>query len=233
MVQTMKIIAHRGAPVNAPENTLAAFRAGWSAGADGIELDVRLSADGEVVVFHDEDGRRLAGDPRQVSACTLAALQAWSIGGEAIPTLRDVLAEAPPESLVLVEIKTGPEILPALKEVFRERTSTGLIILAFDPDVAQAARVLEVPVWLNVPADRAGAIGEVIAMVRERMLAGISMGWSELITPDLVGRVHDAGLAFATWTVNDPSAARRACAGGVDLLMTDDPVNMLSALRHE
>jgi glycerophosphoryl diester phosphodiesterase len=211
---------------------MAAFRSAWETGADGIELDVRLTADRHIVVFHDEDGLRLAGDPRRVADCPLSELRRWSIRGEAMPRLEDVLTETPPTSLVMIEVKTGPEILPALGEVLRAGRVAGVVILAFDPEVASAARILELPVWLNVEAENASRIDEVIQLVAHEKLSGISLGWSDAIDQSLVDRVHGAELPLAVWTVNDAADARRASAWGVDLLMTDDPATIRSVPGH-
>ena len=97
------IIAHRGASFDAPENTLAAFRLAWEQGADGIEGDFMLTADGQIVCFHDLDTQRVAGEMRVVKESTLAELQALDVGrwkgdrwrGERIASLDDVLAVIP------------------------------------------------------------------------------------------------------------------------------------------
>src|SRR6478672_5367982 len=99
----MQIIAHRGASFDAPENTLAAIRLGWDQGADGVEFDVRLSRDGQIVVIHDADTRRVANVDRLVSDQTVDELRQLDVGrwkgpqfaGERIPTLAEVLAIVP------------------------------------------------------------------------------------------------------------------------------------------
>ena len=93
------IIAHRGASFDAPENTLAAFRLAWDEGADGVEGDFMLTADGQIVCFHDVDTQRVAGTARSSSESTFAELASLDVGswkgarwrGERIPSLADVL----------------------------------------------------------------------------------------------------------------------------------------------
>jgi glycerophosphoryl diester phosphodiesterase len=87
----MRLIGHRGASARYAENTLAAFRAAWASGAGGVELDVRLSADGEVVVFHDADGRRTAGQSGRIAGTPWADLARWRVGGGPVPPQADVL----------------------------------------------------------------------------------------------------------------------------------------------
>src|SRR5690606_30061043 len=116
------VTAHRGAVLMAPENTLAAFQAAIDAGADAIEFDVRLSADGAVVVFHDSDFRRVANDPRPVAQTPLAAMGDIDIGSwfdsrfssERIQTLAEVLAFIDRRALALVELKPDADNAEAL-----------------------------------------------------------------------------------------------------------------------
>src|SRR5512138_1004030 len=97
------VLGHRGASADAPENTLAAFRLAVDQGADGVELDVWRCATGEVVVHHDADTRRTAGERVRIDRATWAELRALDVGawkgapfrGERIPTLAEVLEAAP------------------------------------------------------------------------------------------------------------------------------------------
>src|SRR6266542_5407411 len=107
------VLGHRGASAEAPENTLASFRLALAQGADGVELDVRRCATGEVVVVHDEDLSRVGGAPLRVADSPLGALRAVDLGawagerfrGERIPLLAEVL-EALPAAIVNVELKS-------------------------------------------------------------------------------------------------------------------------------
>src|SRR5687768_10419957 len=113
----MKIIAHRGASFDAPENTLAAARLGWAQGAEALELDVQLTRDGELAVIHDEDAHRVAGVRLAVRDALWSDLAGLDVGrwkgatfvGERIPRLGDMLAIVPRERRVFIEIKGGVE----------------------------------------------------------------------------------------------------------------------------
>src|SRR5262249_52335116 len=119
-ITPMDIIAHRGASLDAPENTLASARLGWEQGADAVEVDVRQSRDGHIVVIHDAHTRRTARVRKRVRAHSLAELRALDVGrwkhrhfaGERIPTLNEVIETVPPGKRLFVEIKSGPECLP-------------------------------------------------------------------------------------------------------------------------
>ncbi len=110
------IIAHRGSSMRAPENTLAAFKRATRDGADAIELDVRLSADGHVMVYHDRSLARLTGDPRDFNAVTREELARFDIGGwfghdfrdERIPTLSQALATTRGKAGLMIELKPAP-----------------------------------------------------------------------------------------------------------------------------
>ncbi|EDM77681.1 glycerophosphoryl diester phosphodiesterase [Plesiocystis pacifica SIR-1] len=154
------IVAHRGASKDAPENTLAAFRLGFEQGADAIEGDFWLSADGVIVAMHDRSLARTTatpsgeGDGREVTALTWEELAHFDVGswdewaargyaGEPIPTLAQVLELVAAQGeghRAIVEIKDGPRIVPALLETL---AASGLApeqvaIIAFDAEVIAA-----------------------------------------------------------------------------------------------
>ncbi|KPV51320.1 glycerophosphodiester phosphodiesterase, partial [Kouleothrix aurantiaca] len=100
------VIAHRGASGYAPENTMPAFELVARQGADMCELDVLRSADGVLVVFHDDTTERWDGQKRMAASCTLAELQQLSIRGERVATLAEVCAFAREQQMRLnVELK--------------------------------------------------------------------------------------------------------------------------------
>jgi glycerophosphoryl diester phosphodiesterase len=230
----MNVIAHRGASAGAPENTMNAFRGAWALGAAGVELDIRLTSDHHIVVFHDENGQRLAGKSRAIAACDLRELAEWRIAGESIPGLGEVLAEAPRETLTLIEIKSGRETLEPLKELLNKYHGKQTTLLAFDRTVAAAAAIEmpSIPVWLNVEAAETHYMRDIVHFVKDSGLGGVSLGWSPAMSPFVIELVHQAQLPIAVWTVNDPTEAIRAFKWGVDVLMTDRPGVMLPLVRH-
>lgn len=225
----MKIIGHRGASAVMPENTMPAFARAWDVGADGIELDVRLTADGEVVIFHDEDGRRLAGVPGRISRMSFPALSSWRIKGELIPRLDEVLTASPPNSLTLVEIKCGEEILPRLHTIVSGHPDRPVGFLTFDTALAvkMVHQFPHQPVLLNLEAAEATRLEVWVKFAVEHRLAGLSLGWSDRLDDAAMRLVHRHGLLAAVWTVNDPAVLRRVLDRGVDLIMTDDPGGMI------
>lgn len=163
------IIAHRGASAVAPENTMAAFERAFRDRADGIELDVRLSADGVPVVFHDQHLSRIAGAAGNVHALTLSELRQYSVGAwfspafasERIPTLAQALDLARGRGIVNVEIKSvlwrrirGESPMPPIRDLARAVLRTlqvhadpeWIVVSSFDPRVLRAIRARD-PRW--------------------------------------------------------------------------------------
>src|SRR5271168_2102808 len=120
-----QIIGHRGAPHDAPENTLISFRTGFEQNADACELDVHLSRDGRLVVIHDDTTGRTAGPPnREVARLTAAELRELNIrwkdrGPEKIPLLEEVFPVIPAGKRVFIEIKIGVEFIAPLNTLVR------------------------------------------------------------------------------------------------------------------
>jgi len=134
------VIAHRGDCSNAPENTMAAFQAALDAGSDGIELDVFLTSDNHVIVFHDEDIERLTGKKGNITTMTLDQVRQLSVKGESIPTLEEVLATFADKLLINVELKafspkwerrhTGTEAANIIRKC---GVSERVVVTSFDP----------------------------------------------------------------------------------------------------
>jgi glycerophosphoryl diester phosphodiesterase len=235
------VLGHRGASAEAPENTLAAFRLAMEHGADGVELDVRRCATGEVVVVHDEDLARVAGAPLRVEASPLAALRALDVGawkgerfrGERIPLLAEVL-EALPEGVVNVELKGGGRDLSlahaAAEAIWRAGAGGRVVVSSFDwrllaayrlasPDVPagllfEGSRAWRLRTWLGIRAFRPAAVHP------ERTLA----------TDARVRAWSARGLAVNVWTVDDPAEARRLAAAGAAAVITNAPGRIREAL---
>lgn len=245
-----EIIAHRGASHDAPENTLAAFRAAWRQGADGIEGDFRLTKDGRIVCIHDADTRRVAGRAMTVAKSTLAELRRLDVGswkhpkwaGERIPTIEEVLATVPRGKRIFIEIKCGPEILAPLAKAL---AASGLkpeqaAVIAFSAKVvAEAKRRLpgRKAFWLTgFRKDRKSgkvgpSAGEVVATLKKTGADGLDCNAHAAVDRDFVGRLRAAGMEFHAWTVDDPAVAKRFRQLGVDSLTTNRPGWLRRQLR--
>lgn len=216
---------------------MRAFVRALDEGADGIELDVRLCASGELVVTHDPTFRRRAGDPRAAGAMTLAEIRALDVGGgERVPLLDEVIELARARRAHLnVEIKTngprGPEVAAALSERIRQGdVPPGLLVSSFDPRALAAVRrrAPRVATGLLFGSRQGLLLRSGIAAVVVRTAAVNPERW--LVDADAVEAWHAAGRRVNAWTVDDPAEIRRLAAIGVDAVITNDPAAALAAL---
>lgn len=248
--RAVEIIAHRGASHDAPENTLAAFSLAWDQKADACELDVRLTKDGRIVAIHDSTTRRTTGTAARVSAQTLERLRMLDAGswkgaqwkGARIPTLEETLATVPDGRRLFIEIKCGPEVLPAMERVF---TASGtdtrrVAIIGFDFALMKRAREHfpdSALYWIASPKRWSGGkrppVDHLIAGATSAHLDGLDLDRRFAIDEKLVSRVKNAGLKLCVWTVNDAKIARRLAAAGVDGITTNRPLWLRAQLANE
>ena len=236
------IFAHRGASRVAPENTLAAFRQAVEIGADGIELDVQLSADGVPVVIHDATVDRTTDGSGWVRDLTRAQLQELNAGGHAgaafaderIPTLEEVLAEVGYKLLIDIELK-----YPTLETASLEAQVIEVIrrlgmqqrgwLSSFKPYALHTARQwgpeipcgllygpLSLTSWLLAPITPHNALHPYAGLVGERMMQ----------------RARKRGQRVITWTVDDPAQARQLAGWGVDAIITNTPAALLDVISR-
>jgi glycerophosphoryl diester phosphodiesterase len=235
-----RVIAHRGASADAPENTLAAFRLAREQGADGVELDVMRCASGEVVVFHDDDLQRLGGRPAEVRESSYAALRTIDLGGgERIPLLEEVLAALGP-LLCNVELKSAPRWRGRLVDdglaeavaglVFRAGAQDRVLVSSFDPLLLGRFRLQapRVATGLLFAHDQARPYREAWAasLVRPAALHPERT----LVDARAVRRWHARGLMVNVWTVDDAAEVRLLSALGVDGIITNRPGQTRSML---
>ncbi len=234
------LIAHRGESVDAPENTLAAFDLAWKLGDDAIELDVHLSADGQIVVCHDANTLRTGGEKLVIKDQSLAALQALDVGiwkglqwaEQRLTTLENVLDKTPAGKVVFVEVKPADRTAAVVVELFRRRRWAGVEVrlISFHFDVVRQFK-RDLPgmavYWLVEPkADRetnrvSPSIDEIIAAVQAAGLDGIDIKDGPWISASSVQRMRESGLAVSVWTVDDPARCRELVELEVDAITTN------------
>jgi glycerophosphoryl diester phosphodiesterase len=231
------VLGHRGASAHAVENTLAAFERARADGADGVELDVRLTGDGGMVVFHDDDLVRLAGGrPDRIDRLDRAAIAGVRLdGGERIPTLDEVF-EALPGLLINVEIKSsGPRTAAALaravaRAIARAGAADRVVISSFDPGAVFAARALAPHVRRGL-LFHAGQPKLVRAALVRRATRPFAMHPERiLLNRDAMVLWRKAGYAVHTWTVDGAAEVRRVAGLGVDAIISNDPAATRAAL---
>ena len=208
----MLLLAHRGDHRRTDENTLEAFAAALAiAGVDGLELDVRASADGVAVVIHDASLTRVQG--RRIRASRLTARELAAYG---IPSLIDVLAACPAGAFLDVELKEdlGEVVLAPLRAA-RGRDAGrvgGVVISSFDGTALATIRRLEPawPCWLNITWLSNRALRAAAGLG----CAGIAAEWHR-IDAGRVAQAREAGLDVVAWTVRDADVRDRLAGMGV------------------
>lgn len=236
-----RLYGHRGAAAHEPENTLRSFQAALRAGADALETDVRLSADGEIVVFHDADGRRTCGRPERVRKSPWAAIREWDAGAGERPLRLEDLLEAVPDVFVNVDVKDAlPEAAErTLAAVRRAGAEARVGLGSFHPRVA---RVLRRAGWrgqLSLGIPEVAAVRLLPAIAARWLLQGDAVqipvrgSGIRLDRPSFVRRCHELGLRVDYWTIDDPNVARALIAAGADGIVTNDPAAIVPVVRPE
>lgn len=220
------IVGHRGASAHAPENTLAAFRRALEDGAQLLECDVHLSADGHVVVMHDETIDRTAAEDSPLRHGAIGELTRTELdtvvltGGERIPSLAALLEMTTVPVFIEVKVAAAAravgELLRGLPAGSPAATST---VISFHADaLAEIRRGTDTPVsYLVEQIDE-----QAIAVARELGAAGIGPAIDGL-SLRAAQAAHEAGLAVNPWTINSLAQLDVALACGADTLTTDDP----------
>ncbi|MBZ5556729.1 MAG: glycerophosphodiester phosphodiesterase [Acidobacteriia bacterium] len=228
------VFAHRGGAALAPENTIAAFDNGIALGADGLELDVRLSRDGLVFVHHDRLLDRttpLRGPSEARTADDLARAN--------VPLLADVLARYR-DARIIIEMKVNSmEAARATVDAVRRADAVDRVCLgAFGRRVLREARAIEPAMatsaarvevrwalyrsWMHWPISHVAYSGFQVPEVAGR---------TRIVSPRFIDAAHRAGLAVQVWTVDTEDDARRLLGWGVDALITDRPDVVVPIVR--
>jgi len=248
------VFAHRGGAKLRPENTIAAFDHGLSAGADGLEFDVRLSADGEAVVIHDATLERTTDASGPVSARTAAELArvdaGWRFGerdghpwrgrGLGVPRLADVLARHSSVPVIIEMKDDSVALAERTVAVVRETGAAQRVVLgsflrapmrrarALAPDIPTSATTEEVR-WALY---RARVGWNARRRPYEAFQVPQSRGGTRVLSPRFVRAAHGAGVVVQVWTVDQEDEIRRLVAWGVDAIITDRPDLAVRVVRE-
>lgn len=215
--RTLPVFAHRGFAADAPENTVPAVRRA-AARADGIEVDVRRSASGELVCIHDPDLERLTGNPTPVGETDWTELRTVEVGdGATIPRLEDVLAVVPQERLLNVELKErglAGDVLAVVAD--RDR----VLLSSFDPAVLAEVRAAdggEAVALAYVTRSPRGAceIADRFDCVAVHPRADLPFRSA------IVPRAHRRGLTVNAWTADTRLETLLLALVGVDGVFAD------------
>jgi glycerophosphoryl diester phosphodiesterase len=241
--------AHRGASLIAPENTLEAFRLAVRSGAGGLELDIHMTSDGQIVVIHDDSVDRTTEGTGLVRRMTLHETQNLDAGyrftpdggttypyrgrGVRVPELGQVLREFPGHKVNIDIKEEQPGVEVALLETIKG-AGAGDRVLVVSEILAVVARVRELSGnGISTGASRQ-EIRDFYRLSRLRLeflvlppydalQAPVEYGGREVVTPRFLKAAHDRGVRVDVWTIDEPGEMRRLLDLGVDVIMTNRP----------
>jgi len=226
-------IAHRGASYLAPENTVASANLAWELGADAVEVDVYLSLDNRVMVIHDKDTKRTSAGKKNmvVKDSPSLVLRDLDVGswkdprfkGEKIPFISEIIATVPAGKNLVIEIKSGSEIIPHLKrEIEKSGKLDQIVFISFGWETILDSKK-EFPknkcYWLS--SSKQG-LKTKIDEAAKAGLEGINLNYN-IIDQEVMQMAADRNLEVLVWTVNDPVVAKRMTELGVKGITTDRP----------
>lgn len=248
------VVAHRGESYLAPENTAAAYDLAWELGVDNIEIDIRLTKDGKVVLCHDADTYRTSDKKQKlvIKDATLEEIRQVDVGsfkdpkyaGEKVPTLEEIYAKVPAGKKVFTEIKTGPEIVPAFVEVFRKSglKEEQLVVISFQADALEASKKAlpnvkhyflaghkkdkDTDKFLPEPN-----VDDWIATAKRINADGLDLHAVKPLDKAQCKKVRDAGLELHVWTIDDPAVAKRYIDWGAQSVTTNRAAWMREQLK--
>jgi len=251
-------LAHRGASILAPENTIEAFRIAVEAGAGGLELDVHMTRDGHIVVIHDATVDRTTGASGTVAEMTIGELRGFDAGhtfspdggsnhpyrglGVRVPTLRDVLEEFPGVA-VNIDIKAKrPGIEATVLGVLREANALGRALVVATPHatvkrfrkisgghISTGASRWETGIFYLLSRLR---LERLVSPAYDALQVPLRHRGIPLVTPRFIEAAHARGVRVDVWTINQADEMHRLLDLGVDVIMTDRPGMLTEVLRR-
>lgn len=247
------LISHRGESIDAPENTMPAYKMAVSRGF-GFECDVYLSKDGRVFTFHDRNLTRTTGGANtnkcnQVAWAELEKIDVGSWGkwkgskyaGTRPALLEEVLELARDGRWIYVEVKTGPEIVPYIKKIFnaqKQANPENVLFISFNQaSCRELKRVMpEYKTFYLISPIANGSYasaGETIAKLKKLGVDGVDCRYRrQIVTSDYIKAIRDAGYEFHVWTIDDLPNAVEAFNRGAQTLTTNCAKKLLEGYRN-
>jgi glycerophosphoryl diester phosphodiesterase len=248
------VIGHRGNRAFAPENTLESLLEAVALGADALEFDLRLSRDGQLVVFHDATLERTTDGQGPMHQHTLAELKRldagarytrdggrsfpWRGRGVTVSSFDEIIDALPRDLPCIIELKTPAATEPLRLAIRRHGIAARIIVAGFDPQSTRPLRGAGFALGASSP--------DVVALLPAALLRRraappfvqalcIPQRWHGLPVPiaAFARTLRGSGTVIHVWTVNDPGDARQLWAAGVQGIISDDPGAMLAARRGE
>ena len=222
------IYAHRGDRSRADDNTLEAFALAVEGGADGIELDVRSTADDVLIVSHDPTH----GDLPAFHSMTFAELRA---ADPSVPTFEETLGSVPRHVFLNVEIKNSPDdpafdperrnTVAALDMIAATDDPGRILLSSFDPESVAVGRRHAPDILAGLLIGSLVSLGQGVASAKELGVEALHPPMTSIAaaSPDELRTMNESGLTIVVWNANTPDEVRQAVAAGVEVVITDDP----------
>ena len=219
-------IGHRGAKGYEPENTFVSFQKALDMQVDGVELDVHLSADGEIIVIHDETIDRTTNGKGFVNALSLRELKAFRINGEhKIPTLREVFDLVNQDCFINIELKSYDAAEKVVSLIEKYVTKKGwkydrFLISSFDWNALQQVRFFsdEIPIGVLTETD----LDLALAFAKFIQAKSIHPHF-HLLTKENTRKIREKGIQVFPWTINEKEDIQKITAFNVNGIITDFP----------
>ena len=230
-VKPFAVVGHRGAGGELPENTLKAFKHAVEVGADVVECDVRETADGELVVIHDPDFKRVAGVDKRVRELTLKEIkEKIRISGvEPVPTLKEVLSTVNGKCGLFIEIKE-PETTEKVVKIVKSEVEkpNWIAFISFYPEALKRTKEIDKELTTGLIYSRPpGGI-----VTAKEIGAEIVLPRWPLSTEKAVRFAHRLKEVVVAWLIDDERSFERALKNGVDAMATDFPSWLVEKRRE-
>ena len=232
----VKVIGHRGASEDAPENTLSSVKESFKQGSDGVEIDIRLTKDNHVVCIHDKNSLRTSGEFIIISETKFNALKKLDVGSwkskkwknERIPLLEEVLKVIPDKKEIFIEVKTGTEIIEPLINVLNRSNInlSDVSIISFNREVIKKikSRMSEITGNLLIAFDPEVNLEQGLGDLLKSINAdGVGAQNHQNLNSSLVKEVHNLRKKIHVWTVNDQEEANKFELMGINSITTNRP----------
>ena len=238
----VKIIGHRGASDDAPENTISSIKEAFVQGADGVEVDVRLTKDKRVVCIHDKNTLRTTGlslevknsDYRELKNLDAGSWKGTAWKNELIPSLEEVLKEVPLGKEIFIEVKTGLEIIdPLISLVLSSKIKQrNISMISFNDQVIKEIK-------LRLPDTRCNLLTAFDPSYNEKDLPqllkkigadGVGVQNHPKLTKDFIDKIRNINKDVHVWTVNEGDEAKKYSSLEISSITTNKPRHIKSCL---
>jgi glycerophosphoryl diester phosphodiesterase len=227
------LTGHRGYRVRFPENTVSSIEGAISCGATAVEVDVRATADGVLVLSHDSNLERVSGNPIVVSEIALEELRAIRFGGERIATLSEAASVVKGRVALDLDIKIAGYGEQMVRTMSTDGDLDRTLFTSFSPDIVSEVKSVSSSCMTGIIEQGAfeDALEAAVELKVESFLPEVAD-----VRRDLVHNAKKVGMSVVPWSVDDPAAAVALFGLGVDGVITDDPCALAGSVlgrRHQ